>query len=193
MAMRSIVAGCPRAGVLLLTIAAAGAVAMAAEPGATSRPMKSAQRPDPIERITKFYLDLYGKHLTTSDPLARTIVVISLARLDDPRSTRMLMQVMLKDKSHIVRVYAWEAIHARLGRLNAEELVEWADVAFDLGKRNYLWGDLRVGLVGAMAVQGPTPRNKELFKSLFLHTNSLEPGDMRTCLLYTSPSPRDRS
>ena len=178
--MRPIVAGCLRAGVLLLAMAAAGAVAMAAEPGGTSRPLTSSKGPDSVERIAEFYLNLYGNHLETSDALARTIVVISLARLDDPRSTRMLMQVMLKDKTPIVRVYAWEAIHARLGRLNGDELVEWADVAFDLGKMNYLWGDLRVGLVGAMAVQGPTPRNKELFKSLFLHTNSLEPGDMRT-------------
>ena len=191
--MKPVLAGVSRAAcLLLLAVAVADALGWAAvEPpaksanrpagrSATSKPLKRTQRPKSIERVTKYYLDLYGKYLDTGDPLARTVVVISLARLDDPRSTRKLMQVMLKDKSFIVRVYAWEAIHARLGRLNPEQRADWANVAFDLGKRNYLWGDLRVGLVGAMAVQGPTPRNKELFKALFLHTNSLAPGDMRT-------------
>ena len=36
--------------------------------------------------------------------LARTVVVISLARLNDPRSTEKLLRVMQKDDKPIVRV-----------------------------------------------------------------------------------------
>lgn len=163
-----------------MVVADAFGGAVATQPAATSRRLRPSQSPEAIERATTFYLDLYGKYLKTVDPLARTMVVISLAKLDDPRSTETLLHVMAKDASPIVRVYAWEAIHARQDRLTPAQRQRWVEVGFELARKNYLWGDLRVGLVGAMAVGGPTPPNKELFKALFIHTNSLAPGDMRT-------------
>ena len=73
-------------------------------------------------------------------------MVISPARLDDPRSTERLVRVMLKDRSPIVRVYAWEALHARQDRLTPQQRGLWVKTAFDLAEKNYLWGDLRIGV-----------------------------------------------
>ncbi|MCK4625883.1 MAG: VWA domain-containing protein, partial [Phycisphaerae bacterium] len=109
-----------------------------------------------------------------------TMAVISLARIDDPRTTEMLMEVMTCDKTRIVRVYAWEAIHARQDRLTPEQRGIWVSGAFKLAKKNSFRGDLRLGLVGLLKAGGPSARNKKVFKYLFEHTNSLDPGDIRT-------------
>ena len=135
--------------------------------------------PEAIERFVAYYLDLYGKQLQSSDGLARTMALISLARIDDLRVSEKLVEVMRHDKVPIVRVYAWEALHARQDQLSAEQRAAWVEAGFELAGKNFLWGDLRVGLVGVMAVGGPTPRNKRMLEHLFLNSNSLYPGDIR--------------
>ncbi|HUU96135.1 MAG TPA: HEAT repeat domain-containing protein, partial [Phycisphaerae bacterium] len=146
---------------------------------AATRPLKRSQTPEAIERFVTYYLDLYGKQLQSSDGLARTMALISLARIDDPRVSEKLVEVMRHDKVPIVRVYAWEALHARQDQLSAEQRAAWVEAGFELAGKNFLWGDLRVGLVGVMAVGGPTPRNKRMLEHLFLNSNSLYPGDIR--------------
>ena len=147
-----------------------------------TRPTKlpRSQTPEAIERTAAYYLDLYGEYLKTSDPLARTMVVISLAQLDDPRATEMLVKVMLTDKVPVVRVYAWEAVHSRLDRVSGQQRAEWVRTGYELARQGYLRGDLRVGLVGAMAILGPTDSNRRLFRALFVNTNSLDAADMHT-------------
>ncbi len=149
---------------------------------ATTQPAstKASRKAAKIEKFINYYLEMYGKHLKSKDWMARTMAVISLARIDDPRTTNMLMEVMICDKTRIVRVYAWEAIHARQDRLTPEQRKQWVASAFKLAKKNSFRGDLRLGLVGLLKAGGPTARNKKILKHLFENTNSLDPGDIRT-------------
>jgi len=106
--------------------------------------------------------------------------VISLARIDDARTTERLVEVMEKDKTGIVRVYAWEALHARLDRLTSRQRDAWARNALALMKKKALAGDLRIGLVGVIGEGGPTTANKKRIKQIFDETNSMNHGDIRT-------------
>ncbi len=133
-----------------------------------------------VEKVTRYYLQMYEKHLDSSDWITRTMAVISLARVDEPRFTTRLMKVLTEDKSKTVRVYAWEALHGRLASLTPEQRTEWEKAGLALGDKNALRGDLRLGLVGLMEAGGPTRENKAMFKRLFMNTNSMAPGDIRT-------------
>lgn len=166
---------------LIFLSPASGAPIPSSQP-ATTQPTTGKADNDAvgIERFVNYYLDMYGKHLKSKDWMARVMAVISLARIDDPRTSERLAEVMESDQMRIVRVYAWEALHARQDRLTPEQRGRWVSCAFKLAEKNSFQGDLRLGLVGLMRESGPSPRNKELFECLFENTNSLDPGDIRT-------------
>jgi len=169
--------------ILLAWIGLGGLPAAAARAGgapAATRPASRTQTPDAIERTAKYYLDLYGRYARSADPLARAMVAIGLAGLDDPRATDRLIAMTLSDRTPLVRVYAWEALHARLPRLTDVQRIQWTRAGFRLDSHRWLRGDLRVGLVDALGAGGPTPPNKARFRRLFQTTNSRAPGDMRT-------------
>ncbi len=146
----------------------------------TTRPLPRSQRPEVIDRTVQFFLQMYEGHLKGRDWIARSMAVISLSRIDDPRMTERLLKVLVEDETPIVRVYAYEALHGRLDRMTDEQRALWVAQALELGRKGYLWGDLRVGLIGAMAMKGCDAETRALFKGLFNHTNSLNPGDIRT-------------
>ncbi len=60
---------------------------------AMAKPVPMSKRPETIEKFAQYYLDMYGLHLKSHDWMARAMGVISLARLDDPRATALLMPV----------------------------------------------------------------------------------------------------
>ena len=160
-------------------------VTTAAAPTPATQPVETQPATGPrsakaIERFMEYYLKLYGGHLKSPDWMARAMGTISLARIDDPRTTEKLIEAMQKDGSLIIQVYAWEALHARQDRLTAAQRSEWKGAALRLAKAGALRGDLRLGLVGLINAGGPTTWNKELFKDLFVNTNSLDPRDIRT-------------
>jgi len=170
-------------GVVLAGAATVGAAE--AEPataaGTGSRgPVHMSKTPEAIEKFTRYYLDMYGKHLRSQDWMARAMAVISLARIDDPRATERLMLVMRTDKEAIVRIYAWEALHARQDRLTGEQRALWINTAYRMAEKGQLRGDLRVGLVGLIEERGPTAENKRLIKRIFAETDSINPSDIRT-------------
>lgn len=151
------------------------------EPEPTSRPRKyTSTSPVPIERLAKHLLATFSRNLTNKDWITRAMCVISLARLDDPRATDMIMEVMQKDENVAVRVYAWEALHGRLDLLTPDQFSEWIKAGKDLANRNALRGDLRLALIGVLEAGGPTAENKRVFQQIFLTTNSLCAGDVRT-------------
>jgi len=181
----------PSCGLLVLLVVAAMAAPFADALGQgttdggdtpvdATTPKKRSQSDASIEKTVEYYLKMYGKHLQSRDWIARAMAVISLAQIDDPRTIEKLIEVMKTDKAPIVRVYAWEALHARRDRLTPDHHAEWVDGGMALAKKNVLRGDLRTGLVGVMHVGGPTDENKSLFRRLFANTNSLDPGDIRT-------------
>ncbi|HOI55696.1 MAG TPA: HEAT repeat domain-containing protein, partial [Phycisphaerae bacterium] len=111
----------------------------AASPAATAaKAVPMSQRPETIEKFMQYYLDMYSLHLKSPDWMARAMGVISLARLDDPRATQLLMQTMLGDKEELVRIYAWEAVHGRQDRLSPEQRYLWIRTGFDLHRQKAL-------------------------------------------------------
>lgn len=165
---------------ILLCVAVSSAVALEKSETTKAPADKDAKKIAATEQFLTFYLDLYGKHLASRDWMARVMAVISLGRIDDARATKTLLEVMDKDTRQIVRMYAWEALHARQDRLTPVQRAHWVAAAYKLAEKNSFRGDLRLGLVGLMDAGGPKARNKKLFKWLFSHTNSQDPGDIRT-------------
>jgi len=147
---------------------------------ATAKQMALSRRPETIEKFAQYYLDMYGLHLKSHDWMARAMGVISLARLDDPRATALLVQAMLGDREELVRIYAWEALHGRHDRLTDQQRYLWIRTAFDLHRKKALRGDLRLALVGLIEAGGPTVKNKQIYKNIFKNTNSINPTDINT-------------
>jgi len=150
------------------------------EAPSTPKPLKHTQRPESIEAYLRLFLDTYDKHLRSPDWIARSMAVIGLAMIDDERTTNKLIGVMEEDKAMIVRLYAWEALHARQRRLKAEHRALWKRRAFEFAEKNLLRGDMRIGLVGLIEEDGPTSLSKKRIQWLFANTNSINPSDIRT-------------
>jgi len=170
----------------LAMLAAAGlwalpAPARAAEAGATGlRGALGGVRQQTIERLIEHHLEMYEKHLESRDWMARAMAVIGLARIDDPRMTARLFQVLDEDEQPVVRTYAWEGLHARYTSLTADERARWVTAGRKLLAGGHLRGDLRVGLVRAIIPEGPTDTNRALVRELFAKTNAMDSSDIRT-------------
>jgi len=166
------------AAAAVLTGAASG---RAAEAGGTGLgEALDGVRQQTIERLIQHHLEMYEKHLESRDWMARAMAVIGLARIDDPRMTERLFKVLDEDELPVVRVYAWEGLHARYGSLDEAQRTRWIAAGRKLIAEGHLRGDLRVGLVRAIIPQGCTEVNRALFRELFAKTNSMDSSDIRT-------------
>ena len=132
------------------------------------------------ERMVSHFVGMYGEHLESPDWLARAMAVIGLSQLADARATAKLLEVLDGDKNLLVRVYAWEALWARHGSLDAAQRAAWSRGGKVLASKDALHGDLRVGLVRLIGAEGATPENLQIFSRLFGTTNSLDPADVAT-------------
>ncbi len=166
--------------VSLVLAACAPAGKSVASAGAGQSIKDAAVRQKAVDQLIEHYLEMYGKHLKSRDWMARAMAVIGLARIDDPRITERLFEVLDSDKLPLVRVYAWEAVHSRLGSLDEQQRAHWVREGKTLLGKGLLRGDLRVGLIRAVAPAGPTDENRQLFRHLFEKTNSMDSSDMRT-------------
>jgi len=133
-----------------------------------------------VDRLVEHFVRMYGDHLKSPDWMARAMAVVGLAQIDDPRATPPMVQALADDKNRLVRVYAWEALFARHGKLDDAQREAWVRGGKELAKAGALRGDLRVGLVYLIGCEAPTQENRDIFAGLFQHTNSLDPADIRT-------------
>ena len=157
------------------------------EPAAESQPSDSSPATQPetrterrIRLLTEHYLRLYGKQLKSEDWIVRAMALIGLSRIDDPRTTDKLVEVLNNDPAAIVRGYAWECLHARLPDLTNKQRRDWDQAAVYLADKNALRGHLRAGLVSMVGGQGPTPENKTFFARMFEITNLENRSDFTT-------------
>ncbi|MEI7836605.1 MAG: HEAT repeat domain-containing protein, partial [Planctomycetota bacterium] len=74
---------------------------------------READRKVKVEKLVVYFLDQYGKALAGPDWVNRSMAVISLSAMDEPRITEKLLEVLATDSSKYVRTFAWEALHAR--------------------------------------------------------------------------------
>ena len=145
---------------------------------ATSNPAMDSQR----ERLTTYYIDEYGKLLRSQDWIARAMGILSIAKIDDPRISQLMMDKARQDANPLVRVFAWEALHARQDMLDKTLHHQWERVGLELGGKGYLRSELSLGFLGLLAKEGPTVANRKIFSTLFQNTNSLNPDDIHTIL-----------
>ncbi len=129
------------------------------------------------EKLIKFFLETFGKHLESRDWITRTMAVISLSRIDDPRIADRLISVAKKDRNDHVRVFAWEAVHARNPSLAKDQRERWIAAGGALARKNCFRGDLRVGLVRALGSCSPTPDRRAAFLAVFENANLLSVAD----------------
>ena len=136
--------------------------------------------PERIAKMNKYFMNMYSQALETNDWVTKAFAVISMARIDDPQYTPKLLEVAAKDSLPLVRVYAWEALHARHAALTEEQRKGWLKIGQELHSLGLFRGQLRVGLVGLMRTEGATAENTRRFLDLFYHTNSQDPNDIAT-------------
>lgn len=139
-------------------------------------PPAASQPADPklavkIEQLTVYYMGLFEPCLKNADWITRAIAVISLARLDDPRTTDTLLTVAEKDANPVVRVYAWEALHARNPSLTDAQRGRWTAAGCKLASTDALKADLRVGFIQLIGASALTPETQKAFVYLFHHTS----------------------
>ncbi|KKK55684.1 hypothetical protein LCGC14_3072090, partial [marine sediment metagenome] len=106
-------------------------------PAAKPKPRVPAGKPstpEQVDRMIKYYLDLFGKHLTSRDWIKRAMAIISISRIDEPRTTAKLIETMDNDRKTIVRVFAWEALHARTGSLTPEQKKHWIETGWKMAR-----------------------------------------------------------
>jgi len=167
-------------------------IEQAAPPAPDTRPADGGAKPAPEkpapksraemirEKLIKFYLEMYGKHLVSADWITRAMAVISLSRLDAPAATGRLLEVLERDRSVLVRVYAWEALHARNGSLSSQDRRRWASGGMALVRKKALGGDLRVGLVRLVGSARRTAVHDQFFRELFNQTSLARAADRKT-------------
>ncbi len=153
----------------------------------TTKPVKKTP-PDPktvirIERLVKYYAREYGAHLQNRDWFVRALSVIALSRIDAPEMTASLLKVLAEDKDPLVRLYAWEALHARTPSLTAEQHRAWVAGGIDTALTGVFRGDLRAPLLSAMASYGSAGFDGKAAKwalAVLNYTDHTDPQDSRT-------------
>ena len=106
------------------------------------------------EKITDYYAGMYGRHLSNGDWFIRALGLISLGRIDAPVTTEKILSSLEKDRDPLVRLYAWEVLHARTPSLTREQHERWVAAGVQTALVGAFRGDLRAGLVSAMRSYG---------------------------------------
>ena len=142
-----------------------------------------------IKSLIDYYTKTYSKHLKSRDWFVRSLAVVALNKIAAKQTTSKLFQVLKKDKKPLVRLYAWECLRARSPYLTKKQHKEWvtigARMASKLKKKNPFKGDLRVGLINALAGYGPSKKGLEydprkVVMAILKSCNPRNPRDSRT-------------
>jgi hypothetical protein len=97
---------------------------------------------------------MYGKHLQSKDWFVRALGVVALSRIDAPETTVKLLEVLAADDDGMVRVLAWEALHARNATLSDSERLQWVRLGIQAGLKGHFQGDFRASLIDAAVMCG---------------------------------------
>lgn len=154
---------------------------------ATQPATRSAKGRDPasVERRRQTLFDAlmkrYASVLATSkDRIGRSVVVICMAGVPRHDATVALLDVLRTEKDLLVAMVAWQGMLARSADLSAADYAAWMDLTVPLFERRAFRGDLRVGLLRALAAGPADRRAKELFAKCFAGTSSQDPDDVPT-------------
>ena len=147
----------------------------------TGTPLDTSD-PKQVERSRRWtdtLVQTYATHLKSNDWVVRALSIISYSRIDDPRTTEKLLELLKKDKHPGVRLYAWVGLWERNEKLTPEQRNEWYLAGLKLATRdNVMNGRMRIGMLKAMAVMGPTTENVRYFSRVWGECNLLCPKDV---------------
>jgi hypothetical protein len=157
-----------------------------ADPAPRAKPRKELSHRDKqrIKKIERFYTDLFSQYLKSRDWFIRAVAIVGLGKLLTDETTELLIDILAEDRDGLVRVYAWEALHARNPELTDKQREAWVSQ----GVRTALMpdgfrGDLRVGLLRAMTPYGPDAfggRAPKVVMKYLNETDHRNPKDHRT-------------
>lgn len=116
-----------------------------------------------VGQLEAYYADLYGKPLADKNRLAKLVGVLSLARLDGPALTQVLMDAMTaKDADVLVAQLAWEALHARHASLTPVQRTTWIDTGLSLSHRGAFPAGTVAPLIAVLGERPPTVQAKQV-------------------------------
>ncbi|MBT7171443.1 MAG: hypothetical protein HN909_06705 [Phycisphaerales bacterium] len=159
----------------------------AAEQPKKLTPRQKADRTKRIKKLEAYYTMVYGQHLKHTDWFVRAVALAEMGKIDCKESTDELMKVLETDRDPMVRMYAWEVLHARSASLAKMPSYHrrWVANGAEAAYRGGFRGDLRVGLINAIAAYGPKPPGfevtpHELIPMLLKTLSPSRPSDSRT-------------
>ena len=156
----------------------------AAKPKPKSK-ISKAKLEKKIKRRIRYFAKQYAKPLESRDWFLRSIAVIMLSKIDHPKMTRMILDVLKEDKSPLTRAFAWEAMHARVDSLTPKQHRQWVKYGIQAALKGGFRGDMRVDLLKATRSYGPAAFENNVQKMIlyFLdNTSYLNPTDSRTLI-----------
>jgi len=137
-----------------------------------------------IRSIEKYYTRMYAKHLDNRDWFVRALAVVGLARLQSDATTEKLLETLKTDRDSLVRVYAWEALHARQKTLTDEQRKTWVEQGLETAlTKDGFRGDLRANLIRAMipyGVDGLSGKEVRVIQRFIKETDHRDPKDHQT-------------
>ncbi len=114
-----------------------------------------AKRKRRIQSLVDFYDREYGKHLNNPDWFIRALAIIAVGKIDAPAMTERLLTKLAEDTDPLVRMYAWEALHARAPSLTDDQRRKWVAGGIGSALADGFRGDLRAPLIHAIRPFGP--------------------------------------
>jgi len=100
------------------------------------------------------YAEMYGKFMGNREPFVRALAAVALGRAAGKQTTDKLIGALSRERHPIVQMVIWETLHARTKSLSDEHYDRWVSRGIDTAMRGAFRGDLRVGLIKAMAPYG---------------------------------------
>lgn len=121
----------------------------------TPRRIDRQSRAEKIRKITDYLTRTYARHLRDRDPVVRCLAVIGLGRLAGEETTGKLLLAAAGDRDEMVRLFAWEALRARAGSLDAPARRRWLLAGLTNARRGMVKGDFRAHVLAALRPEGP--------------------------------------
>ncbi len=140
-----------------------------------------------IKALEAYYATMYAKHLKSRDWFIRARAMAARGKIDCKETTDKLMTVVENDRDPMIRMYAWEALHARAASLAKmpDYHRRWVSAGVKAAYKGGFRGDLRVALIKAVEAYGPKPpgfevTNDKLITYILKTTSHERPADSRT-------------
>ncbi len=120
-----------------------------------------------VERRNVYAYALYRDALEHKERFFRCIAIVGMNKVDAKETLEPIHQTALKDKDPLVRAMAFQAMLPRMKDLTKEQHADLIEKALDDAMKNYLRGELRVGLFQHLTCFKPDAFDGKAAKSVY--------------------------